>query len=255
MMPQLPERFRTLPLAHRALHDVSDGRPENSRAAVKSAIANGFGIEIDVQLAADNVAMVFHDYDLKRLTGLNGLVREVTSTDLAGIALKGGSEGIPTLAAILEIVAGRVPLLVEIKDQDGSLGVDVGPLEIAVAQVIDDYQGDLGIMSFNPHAVRAMQALAPDVPRGLTTDPFRRTHWSIPTARLKELAEIPDYTSVGACFISHKASDLNNARVAELKEEGATILCWTVRSAAEERKARKVAHNVTFEGYLPERVS
>ena len=255
MMPTLPEGFRTHPLAHRALHDLRDGRPENSRAAVAAAVAQGFGIEIDVQLTADGTAVVFHDYDLSRLTAAKGPVRQHTASDLAGIALNGGTEGIPRLQDILHIVAGQVPLLVEIKDQDGALGPDVGPLEAAVARAIDGYRGDIAVMSFNPHSVMAMQTLAPDVPRGLTTDPFRRIAWSVPAARLKELSAIPDYDRVGASFISHKHGDLGNPRVADLKSRGAAILCWTVRSPDEDRKARLVAHNVTFEGYLPERTA
>lgn len=252
MMAHLPDSFRTHPVAHRALHDVKDGRPENSRAAVQAAVARGYGIEIDVQLTSDGAAVVFHDYDLPRLTGAQGKVREKTSVELASIDLKGGNEGVPRLSDILDCVAGRVPLLVEIKDQDGNLGPDVGTLERAVAEAIRGYKGDLAVMSFNPHSVRAMQEMVPDVPRGLTTDPFRRINWKVPAPRLAELARIPDYTRVGASFISHNVGDLANPRVRELKESGATILCWTVRSLKDDEKARRVAHNVTFEGYLPE---
>jgi len=106
-------------------------------------------------------------------------------------------------------------------------------------------------MSFNPHSMAAMQKLAPGVPRGLTTDPFRRVNWPVPAARLKELARIPDFDRVGASFISHKHDDLTNPRGAELKRAGAAILCWTVRTPAQDQAARRVADNVTFEGYLP----
>ncbi len=252
MMPHLPDSFRTRPLAHRALHDVKDGRPENSRAAVQAAVARGYGIEIDVQLTSDGAAVVFHDYELPRLTGAQGRVREKTWEELASINLKGGKEGVPRLSDILDGVAGRVPLLIEIKDQDGKLGPNVGPLERAVSEAIRGYRGDVAVMSFNPHSVRAMQEMSPDVPRGLTTDPFRRINWPVPVARLGELAQIADYDRVGASFISHNVGDLANPRVRELKDGGATILCWTVRSLKDDEKARRVAHNVTFEGYLPE---
>ena len=72
MIPELPPAFLRCPLAHRALHDVTDGRPENSRAAIRAAIEAGYGIEIDLQLTGDGQAMVFHDYGLKRLTGADG---------------------------------------------------------------------------------------------------------------------------------------------------------------------------------------
>ena len=132
--PPLPDAFLGPPIAHRALHDVSAGRPENSLSAVQAAIAVGYGIEIDLQLTADGAAMVFHDYGLKRLTGRDGTVRQRTAADLSAIPLAGGDgETIPTLAEVLDRVAGQVPLLIELKDQDGAMGDRIGPLEAATA--------------------------------------------------------------------------------------------------------------------------
>ena len=248
----LPPEFLSCPIAHRALHDASDGRPENSRAAVNAALEHGYGIEIDVQLTSDVQAAVFHDYALERMTGHEGLLRERSMPELASLALKGSGETIPDLADVLGLVAGRVPLLIEIKDWDGTFGPDVGLLEGAVARALAGYDGPAAVMSFNPHSVAAMQALAPGVPRGLVTCAFRETEWPMPKARRSELAEIPDYERASASFISHDIRDLECARVLELKRRGASILCWTVRSAEEECRARAIAANVTFEGYLPE---
>ncbi|MFG6594592.1 glycerophosphodiester phosphodiesterase family protein [Sulfitobacter sp. 1A13368] len=247
----LPAAFLNIPLAHRALHDLAAGRPENSRAAVRAAVDAGLGIEIDLQLSADGKPMVFHDYGLERLTAEQGAVRLRDANALAAIPLRGGDEGIPTLEDILDIVAGRVPLLVEFKDQDGAMGPDVGALEAAAAELLGRYQGDLAVMSFNPHSVRALARLLPEVPRGLTTSAYRPDEWPLPEATCDQLREIPDYADSGSCFISHEADDLNRPRVAELKAEGAAVLCWTIRSQAEEEIARQVAQNVTFEDYLP----
>ena len=94
------------------------------------------------------------------------------------------------------------------------------------------------------------QALAPDVPRGLTTSAYRAEDWKLLPARTRDrLRDIPDYDSVNACFISHEADDLPRPRVADLKQRGAAILCWTIRSPEAEAEARKIAQNVTFEGY------
>ena len=109
-MNGLPPVFLGAPIAHRALHDMGDGRPENSRAAIVAAMEHGYGIEIDLQLSADGQAMVFHDYDLKRLTGQKGPVRTRQAAALAAITLTGGDEGIPTLAEVLALVRGRVPV-------------------------------------------------------------------------------------------------------------------------------------------------
>ncbi len=249
-MSTLPEAFLRLPIAHRAYHDVTDGRPENSRAAIRAAIARGYGIEIDVQLSADGQAMVFHDYVLDRLTGRPGAVRQKTAAELGAITLTGGDEGIPTLGEVLELVAGQVPLLIEIKDQDGAMGPDIGPLEEALAEALRGYQGPVAVMSFNPYAIAKMAELMPDVPRGLTTCAFEPAHWPLlPKARGVALAPIPDFDRVGACFISHDARDLSSPRVAELKAAVVPVLCWTIRSPEEEAKAREVAVNITFETY------
>jgi glycerophosphoryl diester phosphodiesterase len=252
-MTRLPRPLLEVPLAHRGLHDVKDGRPENSHAGIRAAIGAGYGIEIDVQLSADGVAMVFHDYSLDRLTGQSGALRMRTARQLRSIQLLGGEEGIPDLPSVLDLVAGRVPVLVEIKDQDGGMGTKIGPLETAVADSVRTYEGPLAVMSYNPHSVASLARLCPGVPRGLTTEAFDPAGWPLPEATCARLRGIPDYERVGASFISHDHKDLENPRVAELKGAGADILCWTVRSPEQEARARKVAQNVTFEGYRPDR--
>ncbi len=248
----LHPEFLTRPIAHRALHDLNAGRPENSRAAVKAAISQGFGIEIDLQLSSDGKAMVFHDYALDRLTKQAGAVRLRDADELADIPLTGSSEGIPSFPEILKLVSGKVPLLVEIKDQDGALGPNVGVLEREVVAASRGYEGPIAFMSFNPHSMIALRALAPEVPRGLTTCSFPAQNWpTVPAATRERLAEIPDLAEAGACFISHDVRDLASPRVAEVKASGLSVLCWTIRSAEMEATARKIADNVTFEGYAP----
>jgi glycerophosphoryl diester phosphodiesterase len=249
----LPDAFLARPLAHRALHDRAAGRPENSRAAMRAAIERGYGIECDLQLSADGVAMVFHDDDLMRLTGEEGPVRGRGAEELGRLRLRHGDEGVPSLREVLDLVAGRVPLLIEVKDQTHRLAPVDGVLEEATARELKGYEGPVALMSFNPHSVIALRALAPEVPRGLTTcdfDPADREWAPAGPERLDHLRRIEDYDAAGAGFISHQASDLRRPRVAELKAAGATVLCWTIRSPEAERLARQVADNVTFEGYL-----
>ncbi len=250
----LPDTFLRAPIAHRALHDRANGRIENSPAAIAAAIDAGYGIEIDVQLSRDGVAMVFHDYELDRLTGETGPVRARDAAELANIALTDGrGDMIPTLGDVLSQVAGQVPLLIEIKDQDGTLGPAVGRLEQAVADDLEGYQGDVAVMSFNPNAVRVFGGMAPRVPRGLTTCGFPPEHWApVPRQRLARLAAIPDFDAAGACFISHHLAELDSAPVSRLKARGVPILCWTVRTPEQEAEARKLADNITFEGYAAE---
>lgn len=248
---RLPAEFLRLPLAHRALHKRSDRRPENSPAAIRAAVEAGYGIEIDVQCSRDGQAMVFHDEWMERLTAATGFVRDYTAAELGRIALRDCNDTIPTLPQVLDMVAGRVPLLIEIKDQTDAMAETDGRLEAAVARALAACPGPVAVMSFNPHAVAKMARLAPDVPRGLTTAAYDHAGWApLDPVRCDELREIADYDRVGACFISHEAADLDRPRVADLKAQGAAVLCWTIRSAAEEAKARAVADNVTFENYL-----
>ena len=247
----LPASFLARPIAHRALHDRKAGRVENSIASIKAAIAAGYGIEIDVQLSGDGHAMVFHDDTLDRLTAQTGPVNARPRAELEKITLTDDAGTIPALADVLMLVAGRVPLLIEVKDQDGAMGENVGALEEATFQALADYAGDVALMSFNPHSMAVCRTLAPDIPRGLVTSAYEPRFWpDLPAATCDHLRDIPDYDRVGACFISHEAYDLDRARVAQIKAAGAPVLCWTIRSAAAEAKAREIADNVTFEGYL-----
>jgi glycerophosphoryl diester phosphodiesterase len=256
MRPPLPPEFLALPLAHRGLHDRAQGRPENTRGAVRAAVEAGYGVEIDVQPSLDGHAMVFHDEYLGRLIGQSGEIGARTAADLGRLRVLGTAETIPTLREVLAIVAGRVPLLIEVKDQHGGMGPVDGRLEGAVAEALDGYAGPVAVMSFNPHSVAAMARMAPNVPRGLTTAAYEGIDWGTTTeARRAELRRIPDFDTVGASFISHEAADLGRPRVAELKAKGAGVLCWTIRSPEAEAEARQIAQNVTFEGYLPAHVA
>lgn len=255
--PLHPDLLR-LPIAHRALHDAARARPENSLAAVQAAVEAGYGIEIDLQPSSDGIAMVFHDETLDRMTAQTGPVAARTAEELGRIALENGAgAGIPTLAEVLRAVGGRVPLLIEVKDQSGSLGPVDGALERAAARTLEGYTGPVALMSFNPHSVAALAEAAPHLPRGLTTCAFPREEFPEAAenpaleARRAALAAIADYDRTGSVFISHRWRDLAMARVAELKDRGAAILSWTIRGPEEEAAARRIAQNITFEHYAP----
>jgi glycerophosphoryl diester phosphodiesterase len=242
--------FLTTPLAHRGYHDAAARRPENALTAFRAAIDAGYGIELDVQRSADNKAVVFHDDTLERMTVRTGAVADYSAERLCKMALRESDDLIPTLAEVLALVAGRVPLLIEIKELLGTMGKTPGQLEHAVAEDLRSYIGPVAVMSFNPNCMVHMARLAPNVARGMTTeayDPAQNEPLSAETcARLRE---IPDYGPTFSSFISHQASDLGRARVAELKSKGAAVLCWTIRSPEAEANARQIADNITFEGY------
>ena len=244
-VPALPPPLLATPIAHRGLW--GPGRPENSLAAARAAVAAGYGVEADLQLSADGRPMVFHDATLDRMTTEAGPLRERTAAELGRIPLRGGAEGVPTLADLLETVGGRTPLLLEVKDQDGALGPRVGPLEAAVAEALGGRDGPMALMSFNPHGVKALRRAAPRVSRGLVTCAFVPGDWpDVPAERLDRLRAMADLEEAGAAFVSHDARDLG--RTGGLR---VPVLCWTIRSLEEEVQARRSARQITFEGYRP----
>jgi glycerophosphoryl diester phosphodiesterase len=249
----LDQSFLTRPLSHRGLHNRAAGVIENSRAAIIAAIDAGYGIEIDIQQTADEQPLVFHDYNMKRLTGRDVYVRTLPATEVMATPLTDGTDGPPHLAEVLELVAGRAPLMIEIKDQHGALGPVDGVLEAKVAEALIGYAGPVALMSFNPHSVAACAAAAPHIPRGRVSDPFWVEDWAfVPTNRRAELARLDDLGALGASFTSHYAKDLTSPAVAAVKASGLPVICWTVRSAGQEAEARLYADNITFEGYLAE---
>ena len=251
-MPDLPHEFLRIPLAHRGLHDRTNGVVENSLSAFRAAIDAGYGIELDLQMSSDAGVMVFHDYHLGRLTHATGPVAARTAAELQQIKLRDTTDRIPHLSDVLDLVAGRVPLLIEIKDQDGALGPNTGQIEAGLANLLHAYDGLVAIMSFNPHSIAKIRTMLPDTPRGLTTCAFLKQDWGlVPAMRRKELANIPDFFPLDCAFISHDRSDLNAPAVQTLRNSKIPILTWTIRSPSDEASAREIADNITFENYLP----
>lgn len=250
MRVPLPAALLAPPLCHRGYHDPSKGVIENSLSAFAAAIAAGYGIELDIQLSSDGQAVVFHDDTLDRVAEAGGNVSDRSAADLGGIRLTGTSDTIPTFAQTLQLVAGRAPLLIELKDQSLTMSETDGVLEFATAQALKDYHGPVALMSFNPHTVARLNDLAPHLPRGIVTSAWGPQDVAqLGAARCDHLRAIADYDSTLSSFISHEAADLSRPRVADLKAQGAAVLCWTVRSPAEEAAARRFAQNITFEGY------
>ena len=249
-MTRLSSAFLTRPIAHRGYHNKAEGVIENSPSAFAAAIAAGYPIELDLQLSRDGVPMVFHDDTLNRLTAETGAVRDRDAAKLETFSLKGGTDRIPTLARVLQQIDAAVPLLIELKDQHGTMGDTDGVLERAALDVLRDYAGPFALMSFNPSMVAKVAELSPDTPRGFIGSAWRKVDEPhVPVDRRAELATIPDFERIGADFLSHDHTNLESPRVEQLKAQGVPILCWTIRSPEQENQARKFANNITFEGY------
>ena len=249
-MPSLDPAFFKQPIAHRALHDASQGVYENCRSAVIAALKHGYAIEIDLQLSSDGRAMVFHDDTLDRLTDQSGHVVDFSAAELAQIQVGRGQDVIEPLEDILRLINGQVPLLIELKDQSRQLSQTDGRLEQATFDALSSYQGPVAVMSFNPHMIATMADLSPDLPLGLTTGSFMDPSWGIDAERIAHLSEINDFNVSRYSFVSHFALELGISKIRVLKELGAAIFTWTIRSPEAEVIARQTVDNITFEGYL-----
>ena len=249
-MPALDPAFLKTPIAHRALHDASKGVYENCRSAIIAAIEHGYAIEIDLQLSADGRAMVFHDDTLDRLTDKHGDVSDYTAAELTQIKVGSGQDVIEPLEDILRLVDGRVPLLIELKDQSRQLSQTDGRLEQATIDALSLYEGAVAVMSFNPHMIATMAKLSPDLPLGLTTGSFMDPSWGIDAERIAHLSQITDFDPKRYSFVSHFALELASPCIQTLKEQWVAIFTWTIRSPEAEAVARQTVDNITFEGYL-----
>lgn len=223
------------PFAHRGLH--GGGRIENSRAAFAAAIEAGFGIELDVQLSRDGVAMVFHDYRLERLAKAEGPVATRGAAELGAMRLRGAGETIPTLAEVLALIAGRAPLLIEVKSPDRH----VASLCAAVERALASYSGAVGIMSFNPEVGRWFAAHVPRRLRGLvvTEEGKRGLRGRIerPLALWRSHAD----------FLGYDVRDLPSAFAGAARTRGRPVYTWTVRSDADRARAWAHADQIIFE--------
>ncbi len=215
--------------AHRGLH--GPGVLENSPAAFEAAMARGLGIECDVQRSADGEAMVFHDWELDRLTGESGLVMARHAAELGRIALKGEADAIPTLTAVLDQVAGRAPLLIEVKSK-AELPVDA--LCRAVHRALRGYTGQHAVMSFDPRVARWFFRQAPEILRGLVITEEGEKGWS---GRMKRRLAL---WHSRAQFLAYDIRDLPSRAAAWQRVRGLPVATWTVRSA--ELLARAARH-------------
>jgi glycerophosphoryl diester phosphodiesterase len=227
------------PVAHRGYHDLNDRRWENTLSAFAAAAERGYSIECDVHLSADNVPVVIHDDDLKRLTGADGFVWQRTAAELATLRVGGTSDHVPTLAEVLALVAGRVPLVVELK---GTPGHDTG-LVASVGALLKTYKGKVAIMSFDHWLIRDFARDAPGIPGGLTA--YGRENKLI-EAHFSMLAH-------DLAFTSYAAGDLPNPFVTFVRDRlKMPVITWTIRDQPAIDITFRYADQMTFEGFEPE---
>ncbi|WP_137391375.1 glycerophosphodiester phosphodiesterase family protein [Rhodoligotrophos defluvii] len=237
------------PVAHRGLHDRASGVIENTASAVAAAIANGYGIEVDLQRTGDGEAIVFHDATLDRLTNGRGAVVAHTLQELKKLAITGSEDRIQTLGELLDQVAGRTTLVLELK----SLWDGCGPLEKRVAQVLAGYVGPVAVMSFDPDSVAALAHYTPNTPRGFTCGRDGQVtdgeHLSVRRRRAVSTPAILDRLQPD--FLAHHVRSLPSPLTRWARRHHRPVLTWTVRTASDRRQAALFADQMIFEGFRP----
>lgn len=234
------------PIAHRGLH--SEDLPENGMAAFDAAIRAGYAIETDVRLSKDGKLYLFHDGTLLRMAGIDRPFFECSSDEIDTFRLE-RKEPIPTLKELLKMLAGRVPLLLEIKNVPE---VKTKEFIRKVAAEFDTYSGPYAVQSFRPAYVHAYKKLRPEIPCGLLgyKGANKRELGDSPFWKLKShvLENFSLNKLVHPDFISYQFSDFPNKATQKFK---GVKLAWTVRSSEDEAVARTYADNIIFENFLP----
>ena len=228
-------------IAHRGLHN--DKYPENSIPAFENASKKGFAIELDVHDISDGNIIVFHDNDLNRLCGINKKVKDLKTDELRNCYLSNTKYTIPTLKEVLEVINGKVPIIIELKIDSFR-----ETLSKEVYNIIKDYKGSIAVKSFNHLTILWFKKHAPHIMRGMLGSSLKETRlpklykWVIKNLYLFKLIK-PD-------FISY---DINDLPYKNATKRNVPIITWTIRSKTQEAEALKVADNIIFENYIPDK--
>lgn len=226
-------------IAHRGLHNINLGIPENSLLAFQKAIDNNYTIELDIHILKDNTVVVFHDDNLNRMTGIDKKIKNTTYNELSKLNLQNTSEKIPTLSQVLSLIDSKVPIIIEFKT-DAKLGL----LEKEAMKILANYKGPFAIKSFSPICIYYFKKHYPNIIRGQLSYNYDDSKFGfIVNNLLKNMAfnfiTKPD-------FISYKASDISNKKLIKLKQKY-IVLGWTIKSKEQYVKYKNKFDNLICE--------
>jgi glycerophosphoryl diester phosphodiesterase len=243
-----PDWLTARPIAHRGLHDARQGVVENTLGAAEAAIRGGYAIECDVQLSGDGEAMVFHDARLDRLTRARGAVSQKTVAAIQAAPLRQSGERVPTLPQLLAIVAGRTPLICEIKSRfDGDLR-----LTERVAALARAYGGPIALKSFDPAPIAHLRAAHEGLaPLGIVAEAnYGGRYWrDLSPGQRQSCAAFLHHPQTRPDFLSWRVEDLPHPTPFLLRQLlHLPVMSWTVRTADQRRLAAHWADQIVFEG-------
>ncbi len=246
--PELMKKLRTYRYAHRGYHDSEHGIPENSLAAFRRAIAHGFGAELDVHLSNDGRLVIMHDDSLQRTCGVDLNIEDLTSEDLAKYHLEGTAEPIPYLEDVLALFERKTPLIVEVKPVRGNYAA----LCAATCEMLDRYEVEYCIESFDPRAVRWLKKHRPELVRGQLAENYSK-HGETLSAPLRFILHNlllnfltrPD-------FVAYRVEDRTDFSFRVCKNlMHAREFSWTVRNHEDQRVVENDGGVIIFEQFDP----
>jgi len=246
-----PDWLTARPVAHRGLHDAARGVIEKMPAAARAAVAGNFAIECDIQLSADGEAMVHHDHELGRLTECSGPLIEKTAAELKAITFKETDERMMTLGDLCALVAGQVPLVVEVKSHfNGDRR-----LVKRMAEVLGPYSGPVVGMSFDPDQVVALREIMPKLTRGIVAQrTYDDGYWDKLTQEQRDsMLYLRHGFRSQPHFVAYWVQQMPApAPWIARNLFGCPLLAWTVRTPEQRAAAARYADQMIFEGFTPE---
>lgn len=252
VMPRVVNRpdtvfFKKKYFAHRGLHDGNTGEaPENSMEAFRRAVEAGYGMELDVHVTKDGVPVIFHDFNLERICGVDGIIEDYTYAQLQEFTLCGSKERIPKLEELLHLVQGRAPLIIEIKDEKAK-----APSCAVIDDLLRAYQGDYCIESFNPAVLWWFRLHHNSVVRGqlasnfLIDGGYRSMIYFFMTHLMLNFFTKPDFVAY-----NHKFKEEPGRRICRRLYKNPAV-AWTVRSSQELNEMKDDFDVFIFESFTP----
>ncbi|WP_426349680.1 glycerophosphodiester phosphodiesterase [Alloiococcus sp. CFN-8] len=230
--------------AHRGLFNENDGIDENSMEAFRKATEKGFGSELDLHLTKDGKVVVMHDESLKRTAGVDINISDCTLEEIRKHRLKYTGEIIPTFEDVLSLVAGRVPLIIELKTVKGNYA----ELTKATLEVLKEYKGKYAIESFDPRVVYWLKNNRPDIIRGQLAENFSLQKGTVNPVLGFFLKNLLTSFLTKPDFISYRVEDRNSLSLRASKAiYGVNLAYWTVRDRELVRKLKKNGALIIFE--------
>lgn len=226
-------------IAHRGMHSIKNGIPENSIIAFGKAIENSYIIELDVHILKDKSVIVFHDDNLQRMTGVNKNVKDTTYNEIKDLKLQNTDWHIPLLKDVLELVNGKVPIIIELKTD-----VNVGALEKETANILKQYKGKYAIKSFNPFSVYWLKKHHPEIIRGQLASNFNNEKMNVIKKIVLKNMMLNFITKPD--FVSYGIDGLPNKRVERYRKTN-LVLGWTITNHIQMEKGRKYCDNLICE--------